>query len=219
MIRAASALAKLYYIAKTPTANWGCPMNGTTETSGNRILTLDVTRGVAVMGIFSVNVVAMAMIQIAYFYPPAFGFDHLSDKLMWLTNFILVDGKLRSLFSMMFGASTLLIVDRAIASARSPWKTHYARMIVLMGFGMSPRLDTLFGGWVGWFGGRQSVRSIHFIIAWVLVAFVLVHVFEVIVTGFWNNVRSMITGRYRVPEARVEGAGSSTRAAGGGRSA
>jgi thiosulfate reductase cytochrome b subunit len=73
-------------------------------------------------------------------------------------------------------------------------------LIILMGFGMSPRLDTLFGGWVGWFGGRQSVRSIHFIVAWMLVAFVLIHVFEVIVTGFWNNVRSMITGRYRVPQ-------------------
>ena len=72
-------------------------------------------------------------------------------------------------------------------------------LIILMGFGMSPRLDTLFGGWVGWFGGRQSVRSLHFIIAWLLVAFVLIHVFEVIVTGLWNNVRSMITGRYRVP--------------------
>jgi thiosulfate reductase cytochrome b subunit len=78
-------------------------------------------------------------------------------------------------------------------------------LIVLMGFGMSPRLDTLFGGWVGWFGGRQSVRSIHFIVAWLIVAFVLIHLFEVIVTGLWNNVRSMITGRYRVPE-EVSGA-------------
>jgi thiosulfate reductase cytochrome b subunit len=76
-------------------------------------------------------------------------------------------------------------------------------LIILMGFGMSPRLDTLFGGWVEWFGGRQSARSLHFIIAWMLVAFVLVHVFEVIVTGLWNNVRSMITGRYRVPTAGV----------------
>ena len=66
---------------------------------------------------------------------------------------------------------------------------------------MSPRLDTLFGGWVDWFGGRQSARSIHFIVAWMLVAFVLIHVFEVIVTGLWNNLRSMITGRYRVPDA------------------
>jgi len=73
-------------------------------------------------------------------------------------------------------------------------------LIVLMGLGMSPRLDTLFGGWVAWFGGRQSVRSIHFIVAWLLVAFVLVHVFQVIVTGLWNNLRSMITGRYRVPQ-------------------
>ena len=75
-------------------------------------------------------------------------------------------------------------------------------LIVLMGLGMSPRLDTLFGGWVGWFGGRQTVRSIHFIVAWLLVAFVLIHVFEVIVTGFWNNLRSMITGRYRIPQER-----------------
>ena len=71
-------------------------------------------------------------------------------------------------------------------------------LIILMGFGMSPRLDTLFGGWVAWIGGRQSARSIHFIVAWALVAFVLIHVFEVIVTGLWNNVRSMITGRFRV---------------------
>ncbi|HXR55645.1 MAG TPA: cytochrome b/b6 domain-containing protein [Casimicrobiaceae bacterium] len=75
-------------------------------------------------------------------------------------------------------------------------------LIVLMGLGMSPRLDTLFGGWVDWFGGRQTVRSIHFIVAWLLVAFVLVHVFEVIVTGLWNNVRSMITGRYRIPQEK-----------------
>ena len=75
-------------------------------------------------------------------------------------------------------------------------------LIVLMGLGMSPRLDTLFGGWVGWFGGRQTVRSIHFIVAWLLVAFVLIHVFEVIVTGFWNNLRSMITGRYRIAQEK-----------------
>ena len=110
-------------------------MSDSNAAAGQRILTLDVTRGVAVMGIFSVNVVAMAMIQVAYFYPPAFGFDHLSDKLLWLTNFILVDGKLRSLFSIMFGASMMLVIDRAVAAGRSGWRTHYARMIVLMGFG------------------------------------------------------------------------------------
>ena len=46
--------------------------------------------------------------------------------------------------------------------------------------------------------GRQGVRTVHFVIAWAIVLFVLVHVFEVIISGFWNNLRSMITGHYEV---------------------
>jgi len=75
-------------------------------------------------------------------------------------------------------------------------------LVILMGLAMSPGFDTLWPGWVDIFGGRQSARTIHFIVAWLLVAFVLIHVFEVIITGLWNNLRSMITGRYRV-EAEV----------------
>ena len=71
-------------------------------------------------------------------------------------------------------------------------------LIVLMGLAMSPWLDALLAGWVDIVGGRQSARSIHFIIAWLLVAFVLIHVFQVMITGLWNNLRSMITGRYRI---------------------
>jgi thiosulfate reductase cytochrome b subunit len=72
-------------------------------------------------------------------------------------------------------------------------------LIVLMGLAMSPRVDAVFTGWIDLFGGRQSARTIHFIAAWLIVLFVLVHVFQVIITGLWNNLRSMITGRYRVP--------------------
>ena len=71
-------------------------------------------------------------------------------------------------------------------------------LLTLMGLGMSPWLDSVVPNWVDLFGGRQSVRTLHFVAAWILVGFVLVHVFEVIVTGLWNNLRSMITGRYRV---------------------
>jgi thiosulfate reductase cytochrome b subunit len=42
------------------------------------------------------------------------------------------------------------------------------------------------------------MRTLHFIIACAIVLFVLVHVFEVIISGFWNNLRSMITGHYEV---------------------
>ena len=72
-------------------------------------------------------------------------------------------------------------------------------LIVFAGMALSPRLDTVFTGWVDLLGGRQSARSIHFLAATGLVLFVLVHVFEVVVAGVWNEMRSMITGWYRVP--------------------
>lgn len=75
-------------------------------------------------------------------------------------------------------------------------------LMVATGLGMSPSVNAMVPGWVDVFGGRQAARTIHFVCAWLIVAFALVHVFEVIVTGFWNNVRSMITGRYRIPEVR-----------------
>jgi thiosulfate reductase cytochrome b subunit len=52
------------------------------------------------------------------------------------------------------------------------------------------------------FSGRQSARTIHFIAANLLVLFVLVHLFQVLVAGALNGVRSMITGRYMVPPER-----------------
>jgi thiosulfate reductase cytochrome b subunit len=71
--------------------------------------------------------------------------------------------------------------------------------IVLMGLAMSPHLDSVLGWLVDLVGGRQSARTWHFIIAFALLAFVFVHVFMVLVSGPVNQLRSMITGRYRVP--------------------
>lgn len=80
-------------------------------------------------------------------------------------------------------------------------------LMVLMGLAMSPHMDAVLGWLVDWVGGRQSARTIHFLIALAFVAFVLVHLFEVVVTGVVNNLRSMITGRYVVPPAEDEHAG------------
>ena len=71
-------------------------------------------------------------------------------------------------------------------------------LVILMGIAMSPWMNSVLPGWVDFFGGRQSARTIHFVAAWLLVAFALVHVFEVVVSGLWNHLRSMVTGRYRV---------------------
>ena len=72
-------------------------------------------------------------------------------------------------------------------------------LVILMGMAMSPMLDTVLPGWVDWFGGRQSARTIHFIVAFLLLAFVLIHVFEVLISGVWNQLRSMLTGYYVTP--------------------
>jgi thiosulfate reductase cytochrome b subunit len=70
--------------------------------------------------------------------------------------------------------------------------------VVLMGLAMSPRMDAVLKWMVEAVGGRQSARTIHFIIAWLFVAFVVIHVFEVLISGAFNQLRGMITGWYKV---------------------
>ncbi|MFJ6326924.1 MULTISPECIES: cytochrome b/b6 domain-containing protein [unclassified Rhizobium] len=76
-------------------------------------------------------------------------------------------------------------------------------LMLATGLTMSPGIDAGFPFLLDVFGGRQSARSIHFICAWSIVLFVLVHVTMVILSGLWNNMRSMITGRYRIESEGV----------------
>jgi thiosulfate reductase cytochrome b subunit len=71
-------------------------------------------------------------------------------------------------------------------------------LVILTGLSMSPRLDADFQWLPQLFGGRQSARTMHFVAASGLVAFTLIHVIMVLVSGFWNNLRSMITGHYAI---------------------
>jgi thiosulfate reductase cytochrome b subunit len=76
----------------------------------------------------------------------------------------------------------------------------FAPGIVLMGLAMSPHMDSVLGWLVDLVGGRQSARTIHFIFCFAFVGFIGVHLFMVLVTGPFNQIRAMITGRYRVHE-------------------
>ncbi|RDJ19663.1 hypothetical protein DWF00_19800 [Bosea caraganae] len=71
-------------------------------------------------------------------------------------------------------------------------------LMLITGLTMSPGIDAAFPWLVDVFGGRQTARTIHFITASLLVLFVVVHVVMVILSGTWNNMRSMITGRYAI---------------------
>jgi thiosulfate reductase cytochrome b subunit len=75
-------------------------------------------------------------------------------------------------------------------------------LIVLAGWTMSPGLDAAFPVLTTAFGGRQTARTVHFVLAWSLVAFFVVHIAMVLLTGVVNNMRSMITGWFDVGEAK-----------------
>ena len=67
------------------------------------------------------------------------------------------------------------------------------------GLAMSPSFVSAFPWAVNILGGQQSARTLHFVLTVLLVGFLLVHVLMVILAGFWNRVRAMITGRAAEP--------------------
>src|SRR3546814_3209327 len=93
------------------------------------------------MGILAMNIVAFAMPEMAYVSPKAYGGENPSDNAAWALGFLLFDGKMRGLFSILFGASMLLIIDRAEASGQNSGSVHYRRM-----------------AWLALFGDRKSTR-------------------------------------------------------------
>lgn len=72
-------------------------------------------------------------------------------------------------------------------------------LVVLTGLGMSPMMNASAPWIIDLFGGRQSARSVHFIAAMLIVMFIVVHLAMVMLVGPVNEVRSMITGRFRLP--------------------
>jgi thiosulfate reductase cytochrome b subunit len=74
-------------------------------------------------------------------------------------------------------------------------------LMLLTGLAMSPGMDAALPALLDVFGGRQTARTIHFISATGIVLFVVVHLVMVVLSGLWNNLRSMITGRYEIEPA------------------
>lgn len=72
-------------------------------------------------------------------------------------------------------------------------------LVIFTGLAMSPGMNAAWPWLIDLFGGRQSARSIHFIVAMLLAGFIVVHLALVILAGAWNEIRSMITGKWKVP--------------------
>jgi uncharacterized protein len=98
-----------------------------------RILALDALRGIAVIGIVWMNVHAFALPGPAYYNPLSYGATGDADYRVWLGSFVFIEDKFRTLFAMLFGAGSLILIERG---GEKPWRAHYARMIVLFAIGL-----------------------------------------------------------------------------------
>jgi len=103
----------------------------------NRIDALDFLRGMAVMGILLANIVAIGLPSAAQLSPFTVGTQGPMDLSAWTFNFLLVDGKFRALFAMMFGASMLLVMESAELDGRDGVAAHRRRMGWLAVFGVA----------------------------------------------------------------------------------
>ena len=104
--------------------------------AAERIDTLDFIRGLAVMGILAANIVAFGQPFEAYMYPAAFLTDPGDPGgWMWIAQFILVDGKMRGLFTLLFGAGMYLFMEKAWAKGATRGLQAW-RLFILMLFGM-----------------------------------------------------------------------------------
>lgn len=109
----------------------------TTAAKTPRYLTLDALRGFAVMGILLMNIVGFSMPELAYVSPAAYGGTDTPDIIVWALSYIFVDGKMRGLFTILFGASMMLIIERARAGGENPATVHFSRMVWLAIFGLA----------------------------------------------------------------------------------
>ncbi len=117
-----------------------------------RIVSLDVLRGFAILGILVMNVQSFSAIKAAYANPSAYGDLTGIHFVAWFVGHVFFELKFMAIFSMLFGAGVLLAADRAGASSRSPAGLHYRRMGWLLLFGLAHAYLLWFGDILFFYG-------------------------------------------------------------------
>ena len=101
-----------------------------------RIASLDVLRGVAILGILLMNIVTFAMVNSAYVLPTVYGDLEGANWWTWLSLHYIADTKFMSIFSMLFGAGVCIFMERAAAKSHAVWKLQASRMGWLLLIGL-----------------------------------------------------------------------------------
>ena len=115
--------------------------------SQERMRTLDVLRGAALLGILLMNVLVFGMPFAAYQNPNLWGGNEPINLWTLAVHWVFFEGKMRGLFSLMFGAGIVVFIDRALAreNSISAADLFCRRMLWLMAFGA-------LHGWLIWHG-------------------------------------------------------------------
>ena len=100
-----------------------------------RIDSLDILRGFALLGILIMNIQSFSMPFNAYLIPNSYGNLEGLNGLVWLAGHLFFDLKFMAMFSMMFGAGIVLMSQHRDAAGRPVIGVHYRRMILLLLFG------------------------------------------------------------------------------------
>jgi uncharacterized protein len=102
-----------------------------------RLVSLDVLRGLAVLGILIMNIQSYSMISAAYINPTAYGDLTGLNKWVWILSHLFADQKFMTLFSLLFGAGVLLFTERLISKGDSSLRLHYRRTFWLFIIGIA----------------------------------------------------------------------------------
>lgn len=109
----------------------------TPAADGERVVSLDFIRGIAVMGIVWANLIAFGQPFLAYSWPGGFATPpQSSDGMLWAAQLVLIDGKMRGLFTLLFGAGLALFAERSQRSGKGPW-LQMRRLAWLFLFGLA----------------------------------------------------------------------------------
>ena len=111
-------------------------LSGAAAQGSTRIRSLDVLRGVGVLGMLAVHIQLFAFPSLARLNPTAYGDFRGVNWWLWLATCVLADGKFISIFAMLLGASIVMQAGRAAAQAVPAWRTHMRRMAALLVLGL-----------------------------------------------------------------------------------
>jgi len=111
-------------------------MNQQPTQLNERIVSLDILRGFAVLGILVMNIQMFSSIREAYYNPTVYGDFEGINRIIWVIKHVFFQSKFLSLFSLLFGAGIVLFTSRLKAKGYKSIGIHYRRMLWLLVFGL-----------------------------------------------------------------------------------